>query len=55
MRRAAFSSPPPCWRRAVTHAQLGPEASLAAPHGFVKRMSVSPEHGPPGTPVRITA
>ena len=40
---------------AVTYAQLGPEAPLAAPHGFVGRMSVSPEHGPPGTPVRITA
>ena len=36
-------------------AQLGPEAPLATPHGFVGRMSVSPEHGSPGTPVRVAA
>jgi hypothetical protein len=36
-------------------AQLGPEAALATPHGFVGRMGVSPEHGPPGTLVKVTA
>jgi hypothetical protein len=40
---------------AAAAAQLGPEAPLATPHGFVGRMTVSPEHGPPGTPVQITA
>ncbi len=40
---------------AAAAAQLGPEAPLATPHGFVGRMTVSPEHGPPGTPVRVTA
>lgn len=40
---------------AAAAAQLGPEAPLATPHGFVGRMAVSPEHGPPGTPVRVTA
>jgi hypothetical protein len=36
-------------------AQLGREAPLATPHGFIGRMAVSPEHGLPGTPVRVTA
>lgn len=40
---------------AAAVAQLGPEAPLATPHGFVGRMTVSPEHGPPGTPVRVMA
>ena len=40
---------------AAAAAQLGREAPLATPHGFVGRMTVSPEHGPPGTPVRVTA
>jgi hypothetical protein len=40
---------------AAATAQLGPEAPLATAHGFVGRMVVSPEHGPPGTPVRVTA
>ncbi len=36
-------------------AQFGREAPLATAHGFVGRMTVSPEHGPPGTPVRVAA
>jgi len=36
-------------------AQLGPEAPLATQEGFVGRMTVSPEHGPPGTAVRVMA
>jgi hypothetical protein len=36
-------------------AELGHEAPLATPQGFVGRMTVSPEHGPPGTPVRVRA
>ncbi len=40
---------------ATASAQFGREAPLATPHGFVGRMAVSPEHGPPGTPVRVTA
>jgi hypothetical protein len=36
-------------------AQLGREVPLAAAHGFVGRMTVSPAHGPPGNPVRVTA
>ena len=40
---------------AAAAAQLGPEAPLATPEGFVGRLTVSPEHGPPGTPVRVTA
>ena len=36
-------------------AQLGRDAPLATAHGFVGRMAVSPEHGPPGTPVRVAA
>jgi len=36
-------------------AQLSRVAPLAMPHGFVGWMSVSPEHGPPGTPVRVAA
>jgi hypothetical protein len=40
---------------AAAVAQLGREAPLATPHGFVGHMTVSPEHGPPGTPVRVAA
>ena len=40
---------------AAAAAQLGREAPLATAHGFVGRMTLSPEHGPPGTPVRVTA
>ena len=40
---------------AAAAAQLGREAPLAKPHGFVGHMALSPEHGPPGTPVRVTA
>jgi hypothetical protein len=40
---------------AAADAQLGREAPLATHHGFIGRMVVSPEHGPPGTPVRVTA
>ena len=40
---------------ATGSAQLGPEAPLATPHGFLGHMVISPEHGPPGTPVRVTA
>jgi hypothetical protein len=40
---------------AATAAQLGREAPLATPQGYVGRMAVSPEHGPPGTPVKVTA
>ena len=40
---------------AAAAAQLGPEAALATPHGFVGRMVVSPVHGPPGTPVQVAA
>jgi hypothetical protein len=40
---------------AAASAQLGPEAPLATVHGFIGRMAVSPEHGPPGTAVRVTA
>jgi hypothetical protein len=40
---------------AAAAAQLGPEAPLATPHGFVGRMTLAPEHGPPGTPVQVTA
>jgi hypothetical protein len=40
---------------ATAPAQLGPEAPLATPHGFLGHMVISPEHGPPGTPVRVTA
>lgn len=36
-------------------AQIGRAAPLATPHGFVGHMTVSPEHGPPGTPMRVTA
>lgn len=36
-------------------AQLYREVPLATPHGFVGRMTVSPEHGAPGTPVQVTA
>src|SRR5215469_2395736 len=40
---------------AAAAAQLGREAPLAAAHGFVGRMVVSPEHGSPGAPVQVTA
>src|SRR5215831_20903979 len=40
---------------AAAAAQLGREAPLAAAHGFVGRMEVSPEHGSPGAPVQVTA
>jgi hypothetical protein len=40
---------------AAAAAQLGREAPLATPQGYVGRMAVSPEHGPPGTPVKVTA
>jgi hypothetical protein len=36
-------------------AQPGREASLATPHGYIGKMSVSPEHGSPGAPVSVTA
>jgi hypothetical protein len=36
-------------------AHLYREAPPATPHGFVGRMTVSPEHGSPGTPVQVTA
>jgi hypothetical protein len=39
----------------VAAAQLGREAPLATPQGYVGRMAVSPEHGPPGTLVKVTA
>ena len=40
---------------ALAGAQPGRDAPLATAHGFVGRMAVSPEHGPPGTPVRVKA
>ena len=40
---------------AAANAQLGREAPLATPRGFVGRMALSPEHGLPGTPVEVTA
>jgi len=40
---------------AAASAQPGREAPFATPRGFVGHMTVSPEHGPPGTPVRVTA
>jgi hypothetical protein len=40
---------------AAAGAQLGREAPLATVHGFIGRMIVSPEHGPPGMPVRVAA
>ena len=40
---------------AAAAAQLGREAPLAAAHGFVGRMVVSPEHGSPGAPVQVAA
>ena len=36
-------------------AALGPQVALGAPKGFVGRMTVSPKHGPAGTPVTLTA
>jgi hypothetical protein len=40
---------------AAAGAQLGREAPLATLHGFVGHMTVSPDHGPAGTPVRVVA
>jgi hypothetical protein len=40
---------------ACAAAQIGREVPLAASHGFVGHMAVSPEHGPAGAPVRVTA
>lgn len=40
---------------AAAGAQLAREAPLATPQGYVGRMTVMPEHGPPGTPVQVTA
>src|SRR6516164_9857468 len=40
---------------AAANAQLGREAPLATPRGFVGRMALSPEHGLPGAPVEVTA
>src|SRR5271170_7344300 len=35
---------------------LGPEVAVSKPHdGYVGRMDVSPDHGPAGTPVTVTA
>jgi len=37
-------------------AALGPEAAAGEPSGgYVGRLSVSPEHGPPGTPLAVIA
>ncbi len=37
-------------------AEIGPEAPLAQPAGgYVGRLSVTPEHGPVGTPVTVTS
>src|SRR5438105_1797986 len=37
-------------------AELGPEATLAEPSGgYVGRLQVTPEHGPAGTPLTVTA
>ena len=44
---ADFSSLPPCWFRRLPGAQLGREAPLAAPQGFVGRMAVSPDMARP--------
>jgi hypothetical protein len=46
---AALLAPPPA------SAQMAREMPLAAPQGFIGHMTVSPEHGPPGTPVWVTA
>ncbi len=36
--------------------QLGPEVAMTRPRdGYVGRLNVSPEHGPAGTPVTVTA
>ena len=41
----------------ISHAAaLGPQAPLAQPeNGFVGRLTVTPDHGPVGTPVEVTA
>ncbi|MBV9199644.1 MAG: hypothetical protein JOY83_07920 [Alphaproteobacteria bacterium] len=39
----------------IASAQLSLPAPLAAPKGFVGRMTVSPDHGPAGSPVQVTA
>ena len=36
-------------------AQIGREVPLAPAQGFIGHMKVSPEHGPVGAPVRVTA
>ena len=49
----AFSE---CTNAGPVAAALGPEAPLAeASGGYVGRMSVSPDHGPAGTPLTVTA
>ena len=40
---------------ACAAAQIGREVPLAPLHGFVGRMTVAPEHGPAGAPVRVVA
>ncbi|HMD63250.1 MAG TPA: hypothetical protein VKF83_04660 [Stellaceae bacterium] len=40
---------------ACATAQIGREVPLAALHGFVGHMTVSPDHGPALAPVRVTA
>src|SRR5262245_33262411 len=41
---------------ASSAAELGPEATLAEPSGgYVGRLHVTPEHGPAGTPLTVTA
>jgi hypothetical protein len=40
---------------AAAAAQLGREAPLATPQGYIGKMAVSPEHGPPGTLVKVSA
>jgi hypothetical protein len=51
----ALSCPKPSVA-ATAAAALGPEVTVAKPHdGYVGRMDVSPDHGPAGTPVTVTA
>jgi hypothetical protein len=43
-------------QEALRASALGPEAPLAKPSGgYVGRLNVSPEHGPAGTPLSVTA